>query len=70
MVATREGEETVMLGGDSVQAIKVRFSPAGPLSAFWKAEYWYRKSDLRFIRYRAVRGLPGSPETIVTLIGE
>jgi hypothetical protein len=68
MIAIREGDQTIELEGERVDAIKVRVTLTGAKSVFWHADYWFRKSDLVFVRYLAVRGGPGTPRTEIVLI--
>jgi hypothetical protein len=51
--------------GDTVTQYEIRVR-----AAFWKAEYWYRPSDGVMLRYKSVRGGPGTPKTIITLLKE
>jgi len=68
MQATNEGEDTVMVAGTPTASIRVRVRPAGILALFWSSLYWYRSADGLFVRYEAVRGLPGTPLTVVELM--
>lgn len=52
MSVTRRGEEEVEINGQKVAVIHVRISLSGLLSIFWRGDYWYRKSDGLFLRYR------------------
>jgi hypothetical protein len=52
MSVTRRGEEEVEINGQKVAVIHVRISLSGLLSIFWHGDYWYRKSDGLFLRYR------------------
>jgi hypothetical protein len=70
MQALNEGEDAVMLDGCSVGAVRVRVRPYGLLALFWSSLYWYRLPDGLFLRYEAVRGLPGTPLTVVELASE
>jgi hypothetical protein len=45
MQARRAGQEDLKLGTAFVRAVKIHFSPAGALSPFWGADFWYRVSD-------------------------
>lgn len=58
------------MDGRTEEAMRVRVSPWGLLSLFWSSLYWFRPSDGAFLRYEAVRGLPGTPKTVVELIEE
>lgn len=63
-------EEISSHGGELVATWCIEIRPAGLLSAFWKGEYWFRKSDLRFLRYRGASSLPGAAMTEVSLLSE
>ena len=64
-----EAEQDVQVNDRAVAAMRVRVGPVGVLSLFWSTLYWFRSSDGRFLRYEGVRGLPGTPKTVVELIG-
>jgi hypothetical protein len=68
MQATNEGADAVMVAGTPTASIRVRVRPAGFLAIFWSSLYWYRAADGLFVRYEAVRGLPGTPLTVVELM--
>jgi hypothetical protein len=68
MQAIGESPENIMDNGQSVPALRVRVRPAGLLAPFWSTLYWFRPSDGRFLRYEGVRGLPGTPRTVVELM--
>ena len=68
MQAREEKAEEVPVDGQTREAMRVRVSPRGILSALWSSLYWFRPSDGAFLRYEAVRGLPGTPKTVVELI--
>ena len=70
MQAAREGSGAVTLDGMRVDAIRLRVRPYGLLSRMWSSLYWFRSSDGRYLRYEAVRGLPGTPTTVVELVTE
>jgi hypothetical protein len=70
MQAIGESSENVMDNGQSVPAMRVRVRPAGLLAPFWSTLYWFRPTDGRFLRYEGVRGLPGTPKTVVELMSE
>nr|WP_320010885.1 hypothetical protein [uncultured Desulfobulbus sp.] len=54
--------------GKEVWANKVVIRLEGLLSAIWSAEYWFRKDDNLFVRYRGTHGPPGVPETRISLL--
>jgi hypothetical protein len=70
MEAKVEPEQMVPVAGEHVRAPPVRVSPSGILGLFWSTLYWYRLSDGVFVRYEGVRGLLGTPRTVVELITE
>ena len=70
MQAIGESPENIMDNGQSVPAQRVRVRPAGFLAPFYSTLYWFRPTDGRFLRYEGVRGLPGTPLTVVELIRE
>jgi hypothetical protein len=69
MSVTRQGEETIERSGRTVAAVHVRISLSGLLSVFWHGDYWYRKSDGRFLRYRG-KNRSGGPVAVSELIEE
>jgi hypothetical protein len=69
MQAIGEGPENIADNGQSVPALRVRVRPAGLLALFWSTLYWFRPTDGRFLRYEGVRGFPGTPMTVVELMG-
>jgi hypothetical protein len=50
LVAYKDKEEKVDVGGSEVEAVNVKVTLAGLLSIFWTGDYWYRKSDNLYIR--------------------
>jgi len=69
MSVTREGPEEIEMGGRKIAAIHVRISLSGLLSVFWHGDYWYRRSDGRFLRYRG-KNRSGGPIAVSELIEE
>ena len=67
--ATRENEEMIQLGGKETAAVHLRVSLSGLLSIFWHGDYWYRKSDGRFLRFRG-KNRPSGPVAVLELIAE
>ena len=61
--------ETITLKGQEVETVYVTMSLTGVLSLFWTGNYWYRKSDGTFLRYKG-KNKPGAPVTIMELISE
>jgi hypothetical protein len=66
---TRSGSEKVFLAGEEIAAVHLRISLSGLLSVFWHGDYWYRKSDGRFLRYRG-KNRSGGPEAFSELSAE
>jgi hypothetical protein len=66
--ATGESTEMIDDNGQSVAGARVRVRPTGFLAPFWSTLYWFRPTDGRFLRYEGVRGLPGTPKTVVELL--
>lgn len=63
--------ERVTVGGRTVEAIKVHGGLTGILAMFWGgSDYWFRASDLEYIRFKGEMGPPGSPTAIVELVSE
>lgn len=67
--AARVGTEALELNGTTVSAIRVEVRLQGFLAPFWHGTYWYRQSNGQFLRYSAVNGPPGTPRTVIELIG-
>jgi hypothetical protein len=60
-------EENLDSDGIPLPTYHVIVRPAGWKAPFWKGEYWFRKSDGQFVRYRGDSGPPGCPDTIIEL---
>lgn len=69
MSVTRKGEETIEIAGRPVAAVHLRISLSGLLAMFWHGDYWYRKSDGLFLRYRG-KNRKGGPSAVSELIAE
>lgn len=63
------GEETITVNGVSISAIHVRMGVNGLPAAFFSMDFWYRKSDFTFVKSVGAEDGPGSPVTVVELIG-
>jgi hypothetical protein len=70
MIARKVKNQTAAADKNGSALIKVVITLPGLKSLFWKIAYWYRKSDGAVVRYEDVRGGPGTPKTIGTLIEE
>lgn len=68
--AEHVGRETMEWQGQRVEVERVRVRPVGLLSFAWQADYWFRSSDRRFMRYESGSGIPGVPSTRIELLGE
>jgi len=66
---TRQEDEMIMQEGKETAAIHLRISLSGLLSIFWHGDYWYRKNDGRFLRYRG-KNRPGGPMAVSELVLE
>ena len=69
MTVTRKEEVSITIGGREVDAVHVRISLSGILSMFWHGDYWYRRSDGRFLRYRG-KNRSGGPVAVSELVKE
>ncbi|MBN1699604.1 MAG: hypothetical protein JW881_18940 [Spirochaetales bacterium] len=56
--------EQMTIGDKKETLLNVRIRPTGFAGNFWHGDYWFRKKDSLFVRYRAVHGPPGTPPTI------
>jgi hypothetical protein len=66
---TRQDGEKVLLAGKEVETVHLRISLSGLLSIFWHGDYWFRKNDGRFLRYRG-KNRPGGAEAVSELVQE
>lgn len=66
--ARRIGVEPLQTRAGTVEAVHVQVRARGMLAPFWKADYWFRADNHLFVKYQAVNGLPGSPETVIELL--
>jgi hypothetical protein len=53
--------------GSTLPAWQVEIRPTGWKTYLWSAHYWFRQSDLCFLKYEGVSGPPGSPMTTIIL---
>jgi hypothetical protein len=70
MEASAVGTKTVTANGVSYETLQVKVNLTGIASLFWQANYWFRISDFRYVRYESVQGGPGTPLTIVEFVSE
>jgi hypothetical protein len=66
---TRKADEAIDLAETEVDAVHLRISLSGLLSVFWHGDYWYRKNDGRFLRYRG-KNRSGGPVAVSELVKE
>ncbi|MGO9308702.1 MAG: hypothetical protein ACLQDL_06745 [Spirochaetia bacterium] len=52
MQARRAGTERITINGVTLDVFRIHFSPAGALSPFWGADYWFRQSDGAYVSSR------------------
>jgi len=69
MRAHSEARESVQVNDQSMDAVRVRVGLSGIGSILWNSVYWFRPTDGEFLRSEAVRGFPGTPMTVVELVG-
>lgn len=65
--ATQKGTETLHLGEQKFETIKVEIRLTGIASLFGRAYYWFSTNDLLLLKYQGPKGLPGIPSTTITL---
>lgn len=70
VTATRFEVEEIPINGEKIKAVKVLLTARNVPIMIWKAEYWFRKSNGKFIRYMGKRGGPGTPITTIEYIEE
>ena len=58
-------EESLKISESVVPTYRVEIRPTGWKAPFWKGEYWFRKSDGDFVRFRGDSAPPGCPPTFV-----
>jgi hypothetical protein len=68
MIAKEKKYMTLVIDGESVDAIQVEITFPGWGGLFWSAHYWFRRSDVQFLRYEGRNGPPGTKETIITYL--
>ncbi|MBS0626845.1 MAG: hypothetical protein JSS09_01375 [Verrucomicrobia bacterium] len=67
MIATKEGEEELEIGGKKYTTQKVKITLAGIKKNFWKAYAWFDKKTAVLVQYKANEG-PRTPYTETSLI--
>jgi hypothetical protein len=66
----RGNVENIEIEGKIFETIKVRHTLPGVKGAFWGSDYWVRKTDGVYVKFKGLKGPPGSPEAVVELVGE
>ncbi|MFC2076548.1 hypothetical protein ACFLT7_05650 [candidate division KSB1 bacterium] len=69
MRAIKQGIKTIEIHDDQVTALEIKVTLRGLMSRLWSSRYWYRQSDFTYLKYIGVNGPPGTPETVVELLG-
>lgn len=64
------GDELVKTEGNTTEATRVQVTVASLPAGFFSMDYWYRKTDFALLRFIGSENGPGSPKTLVELIGE
>lgn len=64
---TRKDDEKITIAGKEVVAAHLRIALSGLLSIFWHGDYWYRKTEGRFLRYRG-KNKSGGPVSVSELV--
>ncbi len=70
MKATRKEEKRIRCGENYFQAFRVKVTLDGWKSIFWSSEFWFRKSDGVFLKYKGSASGPNSPEVVSELVKE
>jgi hypothetical protein len=66
-IATKRGNDPILINGEDTEAVCVRVSLAGLLSLIWHGDSWHRLSDGMFMLFDS-SAAPGYPPTVVELI--
>jgi len=64
----KKNVETITFAGKKTAALHVQISLSGLLSLFWKGNYYYRKTDGKFLLYKGKGS--GSSRTVMELTSE
>lgn len=70
MKATKMKTESVTIGGRPEKAVHVQVTANGVPAVFFNINYWYRESDLLFLKFEGTRGAPGTPKYVIELASE
>jgi hypothetical protein len=69
MNAVKLGDEPVLINGNKHTCLHVRVALAGIFAKLWHADYWFRKSDGRFLKGVWVEKM-GAPPSVTELVEE
>lgn len=69
MRATRQFLETIAVNNREEKAVRIEVRLTGLLSGLWSCQYWFREEDGVFLKYEGVHGPPGTPKTVIQLLG-
>ncbi len=67
--AVKREVETIEVNQKTWEAQRIQLQLTGLLSAFWKSDYWFRKADGVFLKFKGPGGPPGHPDIIVEYAG-
>ncbi len=70
MMATRQEEKKIKCGDRHFEAFRVKVTLDGWKSIFWSSEFWFRKSDGVFLKYKGSASGPNSPVVVSELVKE
>jgi len=70
MIGTRQEEKRIKCGDRVFEAFRVKVTLDGWKSIFWSSEFWFRKSDGVFLKYKGSASGPNSPEVVSELVKE
>ncbi len=70
LTAEKKKCRPVEVNQSAIPACEVEIRKEGLFASFWHASYWFRREDKQFVRYEAVHGGPGTPETVIQLVEE
>lgn len=70
LLAIREANEEIMVDGEPVAAVRVRFTLPDIRRLLWSSTYWFRASDGLFVKSLETRGPPGTAKSAVELLEE
>lgn len=56
MIAKKNGTKTLRINGEELEAVKVKYSPAGKFAKYYRRTYFYRPSDGLFVQRKSPTG--------------